>query len=71
MLSSRFCDEKLSFRRNRGHGDVKHVEKGSKASSFVTIGQELPEICSFKSCRHRADIGVGASENPQFGVRTM
>ena len=43
VLNSIFCDEKLPFRRSRGHGDVKLVEKVSNAPSFGTIGQELPE----------------------------
>ena len=45
VLASQFRDEEYLFRRSRGFGDVKLVEKVSEASSFAIIGQVQVELC--------------------------
>ena len=45
VLTSHFCSKKYLFSRNRGYDDVKLVEKVSKVSSFVIIGQVQVELC--------------------------
>ena len=62
LLTGRFRDETLLFRQRRGHDDVRLVEKVSNAPSFATIGQELPEICSFASRTDIAPKSVSAAK---------
>ena len=44
LLTSRFYDEDLLFRRSRGRDDVQLGEELSNAPSFVAIGQVQAEL---------------------------